>query len=231
MRYVDYWGTEVSAFDVHEPHERLIVASRAHWSKPSQPFPMTPTPIGRSCPMKTFATASTNTFTRHRTFRSTTPFREVAPIIADGRTPRETVEAVSAWVRESLAYETGRDRRLDERAVRPRARSWRLPGLRPCRARRCCGRPASRPGTRRATCTPMSTPPSTPPSPDRATPGSKRGRGPGNASTRPAAPRSANGTCSSRAVATTATSRRSKACTTDRPPVRARSRVTIRRVA
>ena len=27
MRYVDYWGTEVSAFDVHEPHDRLIVAA------------------------------------------------------------------------------------------------------------------------------------------------------------------------------------------------------------
>ena len=29
MRYVDYWGTEVSAFDVHEPHDRLIVAARS----------------------------------------------------------------------------------------------------------------------------------------------------------------------------------------------------------
>src|SRR5438045_9329378 len=29
MRYVDYWGTEVSAFDVHDPHDRLIVASRS----------------------------------------------------------------------------------------------------------------------------------------------------------------------------------------------------------
>ena len=29
MRYVDYWGTEVSAFDVHDPHERLIVAARS----------------------------------------------------------------------------------------------------------------------------------------------------------------------------------------------------------
>src|ERR1700704_756408 len=29
MHYVDYWGTEVSAFDVHEPHERLIVAARS----------------------------------------------------------------------------------------------------------------------------------------------------------------------------------------------------------
>ena len=29
MHYVDYWGTEVSAFDVHEPHDRLIVAARS----------------------------------------------------------------------------------------------------------------------------------------------------------------------------------------------------------
>jgi transglutaminase-like putative cysteine protease len=29
MHYVDYLGTEVSAFDVHEPHDRLIVAARS----------------------------------------------------------------------------------------------------------------------------------------------------------------------------------------------------------
>ena len=57
--------------------------------------------------MKTYATASANTSTRHRTYRSTTRFVEVAAEIAAGRTPRETVEAVSAWVRESLAYEPG----------------------------------------------------------------------------------------------------------------------------
>ena len=29
LRYVDYWGTKVTAFDVHEPHERLVVHGRS----------------------------------------------------------------------------------------------------------------------------------------------------------------------------------------------------------
>ena len=57
--------------------------------------------------MKTFATASTNTFTRPRTSRSTNRFARSRATIAAGRTPRETVEAVGAWVRERLAYEAG----------------------------------------------------------------------------------------------------------------------------
>ena len=57
--------------------------------------------------MKTYATASANTFTRPRTFRSTYRFSKPRPRSHRGRTPRETVEAVSSWVRESLAYEPG----------------------------------------------------------------------------------------------------------------------------
>ena len=29
LRFVDYWGTEVCAFDVHEPHRRLVVSGRS----------------------------------------------------------------------------------------------------------------------------------------------------------------------------------------------------------
>jgi transglutaminase-like putative cysteine protease len=106
MRYVDYWGTEVSAFDVHEPHGRLIVAARSL--------------------VETVGTVSGVTDTewevlsdeeaRDRFYEYLHPsahvpidesFREVAMEIASARTPRETVEAVSTWVRERLAYEAG----------------------------------------------------------------------------------------------------------------------------
>ena len=56
--------------------------------------------------MKTFATVSTNTFTRPRTSRSTSVSRGRGGD-RRGADARETVEAVSAWVRESLAYEPG----------------------------------------------------------------------------------------------------------------------------
>ena len=57
--------------------------------------------------MKTYATASANTFTRPRTYPSTNSSSRSRPRSPSGRTPRETVEAVSSWVRESLAYEPG----------------------------------------------------------------------------------------------------------------------------
>ena len=107
---------------------------RAHWSRPSQPFPTSPTPIGRSCSMKTFATASTSTCTRHRTFRSTSRSARSRPMLAAGRTPRETVEAVSAWVRENLAYEPGATDVSTNARSALELGSRRLPGLRPRRA-------------------------------------------------------------------------------------------------
>ncbi len=106
MRYVDYWGTEVSAFDVHEPHDRLIVSAR------SLVETIATVPDVRDTDWEVLFDEDVRDRFYEYLHSSTKvsiddSFREIAATIAAGRTPRETVEAVSAWVRESLAYEAG----------------------------------------------------------------------------------------------------------------------------
>jgi transglutaminase-like putative cysteine protease len=106
MRYVDCWGTAVSAFDVHEPHRRLVVSglSLVETVAPNPDYTDIEWEVVRDEAL------------RDRFFEFLTPsphvpiddrFREVGASLAQGRTPRETVGAVSAWVRENLVYETG----------------------------------------------------------------------------------------------------------------------------
>jgi transglutaminase-like putative cysteine protease len=106
MRYVDYWGTEVSAFDVHEPHDRLIVSARS----------LVETIATVPDVIDTDWEVLLDEDVRDRFYEYLHPsvhvpvdtsFREIAAGIASGKTPRETVEAISGWVRERLAYEAG----------------------------------------------------------------------------------------------------------------------------
>jgi len=106
MRYVDCWGTAVSAFDVHEPHRRLVIAGRSlvETVAPSPDTTDTDWEVIRDEKLRD----------RYYEFISPSahvpldePFRAVAADLAQGRTPRETVGAVGAWVRENLVYESG----------------------------------------------------------------------------------------------------------------------------
>ena len=107
MHYVDYWGTEVSAFDVHEPHDRLIVAARSLVETVAA-VPDATDADWEVLSDENVRDRSTNT--------STVAARSARLTVSRGRgrsdrrraaRPRETVEAVSAWVRESLTYEPG----------------------------------------------------------------------------------------------------------------------------
>ena len=106
MHYVDYWGTQVSAFDVHEPHDRLIVASRSLVETVAA-FPDVTDTDWEVLSDETIRDGYYEYLHASARVPIDEFFREVAATIADGKTPRETVEAVSAWVRESLAYEPG----------------------------------------------------------------------------------------------------------------------------
>jgi transglutaminase-like putative cysteine protease len=106
MRYVDCWGTAVSAFDVHEPHRRLVVAGRS--------LVETVAPGPESTDIEWEAVRDEGLRDRFYEFLVSAPsvpldaaFREVAAELARRRSPRETVGAVSAWVRENLVYEAG----------------------------------------------------------------------------------------------------------------------------
>ena len=83
--------------------------------------------------MKTYATASANTFTRPRTYQSTFPSWRPQPRSQAVEHRGDSRGGQLVGPREPHVR-ARRDRRLDERADRRRIRSWRLPGLRPCRA-------------------------------------------------------------------------------------------------
>jgi len=106
MRYIDCWGTAVSAFDVHEPHRRLVIAGT------SLVETVAPNPDTTDIDWEVVRDEKL----RDRFYEYLAPsprvsldepFLEVGAALADARSPRETVAAVSAWVRESLVYEPG----------------------------------------------------------------------------------------------------------------------------
>jgi transglutaminase-like putative cysteine protease len=98
----------VSAFDVHDPHDRLVVASRSLVETVPAASAVTDTDTDWEV---LFDEDIRDQFYEYLHSSTHVPvdaaFREVATAIAGGCTPRQTLEAVSAWVRESLAYETG----------------------------------------------------------------------------------------------------------------------------
>jgi len=106
MHYIDYWGTLVSAFDVHELHDRLIVAARSL---------VETVPAAEDLTDVEWEDLSDehlrDEFYEYLHSSPHVPvddaFARIAATIASGRTPLETVAAVGAWVRENLTYETG----------------------------------------------------------------------------------------------------------------------------
>ncbi|HUI47758.1 MAG TPA: transglutaminase family protein [Acidimicrobiia bacterium] len=111
MAHVDYWGTDVRAFDLHEPHDRLIVAARS---------------LVETAPASSGSTSSGSTDiqweelldanVRDQFYEYLHPsphvpidasIRDIAADVSRGRTPSETLDAVGTWVREHLAYEAG----------------------------------------------------------------------------------------------------------------------------
>jgi transglutaminase-like putative cysteine protease len=106
MQYVDAWSTRVSAFDVHEPHDRLMVAARSLIETVS------------AIPDTTDAGWEVLSDERVRDqfyeYLHSSPhvpvddaFRAVAASVTDRLSPSESVAAVCAWVRENLTYEAG----------------------------------------------------------------------------------------------------------------------------
>lgn len=107
-RYWDYWGTLVHAFDIHAPHERLVVTAssvvdtndHAGWT---------------ASPASWDALTDEATTDRFYEFLAMTPatradaeLAEVARgMAAQAATPEDAAGLVLAWVRDHLAYEKG----------------------------------------------------------------------------------------------------------------------------
>ncbi|MCU1494631.1 MAG: transglutaminase domain protein [Acidimicrobiaceae bacterium] len=106
LRYVDYWATTVYAFDVHEPHDNLVVTGSsvvetagaevlnedAGWELVHRP----------------------DVQDRYSELLLPTPYAPLEPALRDlahdvgtSETPAQAVASVSAWVRSAMRYEPG----------------------------------------------------------------------------------------------------------------------------
>ena len=105
-RYVDYWGTAVTAFDLHAPHAELEVTSSSvvETDKPeSRVSTATWTGLNSYAVLDRYHEVLTPT--------EYTPFgkqtERVAKQIAKGHDPHDAVLATVAWVRNELEYVAG----------------------------------------------------------------------------------------------------------------------------
>jgi transglutaminase-like putative cysteine protease len=105
-RYTDYWGTDVTAFDLHAPHTELKIVSSSVVETGEL---MTPVDEASWPDMR-----SAGLLDRYAEFLEPTIYvprnRELASIARElrkGRRPVEAVLAVSEWVHDKLTYQRG----------------------------------------------------------------------------------------------------------------------------
>ena len=149
-RYTDYWGTAVTAFDLHAPHKELaVVATSVVETADIQP------------PVATAAwpdLATDEVRDRHTEMLEFTAYvgrdkelAKVSRVLRKEKTPVEAVHAAARWVHEHLTYQPGSTgvHTSALEAGRPARASARTT----CTSHCCsCGRPASRRATCRVIC-------------------------------------------------------------------------------
>lgn len=104
--YVDYWGTLVSAFDLHDRHDALVItATSVVETEPEEP------PVAEADWARLASPEVTDRFAElldpTRYTQPEPDLVEQAKTLADGLDPVETVLAVCGWTRQSLEYQPG----------------------------------------------------------------------------------------------------------------------------
>jgi transglutaminase-like putative cysteine protease len=107
FRYWDYWGTLVHAFDLHQPHDRLVVTSTS----------VVQTAYADRAPASATWTEVDALTVGDRYFEFLMPSHfatadneladEARTLRAQATGPREAVELVTGWVRDQLTYTKG----------------------------------------------------------------------------------------------------------------------------
>ena len=107
IRYVDYWGNQVVAFDVHIPHTELTVTSSAVVE--TSPPPLAPPEPVSSAVLRD--SGATDPFTEYLMPTAQTPthpvLEEVARALAAQHDPVDMVVAAGNWVGETMTYRPG----------------------------------------------------------------------------------------------------------------------------
>lgn len=105
-KYTDYWGTEVTTFDLQRPHTELkvVASSVVETAEEDAPAPDTTWAEVRS-------PDTVDTFAEYIEWTTYVPrHRELAAIargLRKGNGPAETVLAISRWVHDTLTYQRG----------------------------------------------------------------------------------------------------------------------------
>lgn len=104
-RYWDYWGTQVTAFDIHTPHTELVVTGRSvvQTEQPGRPDEISWDELT--------AEQTADRFIEFVRPSASTPehpeLADAARELAARHRPEDFVVAVSDWVREQLVYRPG----------------------------------------------------------------------------------------------------------------------------
>ena len=216
LRYVDYWGTQVHAFDVHVPHDELVVTATSV-VETAAPVAAPDRRLGHAGlargpgPVRRAARPVPVRAGRGRGGRR-------RPVAAGGRDAGRDRPGRGALGQRDPRLRPRRDLGRHHLGRGPQPRPGRLPGLLAPGPGRAAVRRAARPvrlrlpppAPGRARWTSASRP--------RATPGSSSGPATGCRWTRPTCPRWPSGTCWSPAAATTPTYGRWPASTPGRWP-------------
>lgn len=104
-RYMDYWGSQVTVFDLHRPHPQLRVTATS-MVETSEPAPVAPTGWDQ---LRTPSTVDRHAELLAPTPRTTVsePLLRLASELVAGHAPRDAALAIADWVRANVAYVPG----------------------------------------------------------------------------------------------------------------------------
>ncbi|MCM3886678.1 transglutaminase family protein [Frankia sp. R82] len=106
-RYWDYWGTQVTAFDLHTPHTELVVTGRSIVQTASAPVRPTDTPTWDQLASDPVADEFVEYLRPSASTGDDPALVEAARDLAARHSPSEFIPAVGDWVRERLTYRPG----------------------------------------------------------------------------------------------------------------------------
>jgi transglutaminase-like putative cysteine protease len=105
-KYTDYWGTEVNAFDLHAPHTELKVVAASVVETTEYPGP-----VDTADWSEVRSAEAVDSYAEYLEWTSYVPkhkeLSKVAKGLRKGKTPSETVLAISKWVHDTLTYQRG----------------------------------------------------------------------------------------------------------------------------
>jgi transglutaminase-like putative cysteine protease len=109
LRYVDYWGTAVDAFDIHVPHTELVVlaTSVVETARPRSARPAAPGAGWADLAAPAVRDRFAEELAASRYVSVEPDLAEIGQSMRTGSTPAQAGMSAAAWTHETLRYERG----------------------------------------------------------------------------------------------------------------------------